>query len=92
MRTTIDIPDDLMRRAKAKAALTGTSLKDLFTMILKEALQVTDPEIAAESQPKGQGRPVPVSISLGGGQVRSMTNAEIEEMFVREDIKRWKLD
>lgn len=30
MRTTIEIPDTLFRRAKATAAVRGTSLKDLI--------------------------------------------------------------
>lgn len=29
MKTTIDVPDDLYRRAKAEAALRGRKLKDL---------------------------------------------------------------
>ncbi len=29
MRTTVDIPDDLFREAKAKAALEGVKLKDV---------------------------------------------------------------
>ena len=31
MKTTLDIPDDLFRAAKAKAALEGRKLKDLIT-------------------------------------------------------------
>ena len=29
MRTTVDIPDELLRRAKSEAALSGRKLKDL---------------------------------------------------------------
>jgi hypothetical protein len=29
MKTTLDIPDDLFREAKSRAALSGTKLKDL---------------------------------------------------------------
>ena len=35
MRTTIDIPEDLFRRAKATAALDGGTLKDLVTEALR---------------------------------------------------------
>lgn len=31
MRTTVDLPDELMRAAKARAATRGESLKDLVT-------------------------------------------------------------
>ena len=30
MRTTVDIPDELLRRAKSEAALRGRKLKDLI--------------------------------------------------------------
>jgi hypothetical protein len=39
MRTTIDIPDELFRRAKATAALEGRTLKDLVTEALEAHLQ-----------------------------------------------------
>jgi hypothetical protein len=35
MRTTIEIPDDLFRRAKATAALRGSTLKDLVIRALE---------------------------------------------------------
>lgn len=38
MKTTIDIPDALFRKAKAKAAEGGRSLKDLVTEALQEKL------------------------------------------------------
>ncbi|MEO8133728.1 MAG: hypothetical protein ABI831_07115 [Betaproteobacteria bacterium] len=38
MKTTIEIPDALFRRAKAKAAERGQSLKDLLTEALQEKL------------------------------------------------------
>jgi hypothetical protein len=37
MKTTIEIPDDLCRRAKAEATLRGCKLKDL----IEEGLRVT---------------------------------------------------
>ena len=36
MRTTVDLPDELFRRAKAEAALRGRKLKDL----IEEGLQL----------------------------------------------------
>ncbi len=34
MKTTIEMPDDLFRKAKAVAALRGQSMKDLITQLL----------------------------------------------------------
>ena len=38
MKTTIEIPDALFRKAKSHAAERGQSLKDLFTEALEEKL------------------------------------------------------
>jgi hypothetical protein len=38
MRTTVDIPDDLLRRAKSEAALRGRKLKDLVEEGLRRVL------------------------------------------------------
>ena len=38
MKTTIEIPDPLLRRAKSKAAERGRSLKDFVTEALQEKL------------------------------------------------------
>jgi len=39
MKTTVEIPDDLFRRAKARAALEGLSLRELVSYGLRLALQ-----------------------------------------------------
>ena len=38
MKTTVELPDDLLRRAKAQAALQGRSMKDLLTQALRAHL------------------------------------------------------
>ena len=38
MKTTIEIPDSLFRKAKSRAAERGQSLKDFFTEALEEKL------------------------------------------------------
>lgn len=38
MRTTIDIPDELMKKAKKKAIEEGITLKQLFTKTLEKEL------------------------------------------------------
>lgn len=38
MRTTIDIPDDLIKKAKIKAVEEGISLKELFVKSLENQL------------------------------------------------------
>ncbi|MHB1620623.1 MAG: hypothetical protein ACYCTY_11690 [Sulfuricella sp.] len=38
MKTTIEMPDDLFRKAKAVAALRGQSMKDLITQLLQREI------------------------------------------------------
>ena len=38
VKTTVELPDDLFRRAKATAASCGMSLKELFTEAVEERL------------------------------------------------------
>ena len=43
MRTTVEIPDDLFRKAKAHAALKGIMLKDLVVSALRKELARSNP-------------------------------------------------
>ena len=38
MRTTIQLPDELLARARSKAALSGVSLKEFFIDAIKQKL------------------------------------------------------
>ena len=61
MRTTLDLPDALLRQLKAKAALEGTSLKALMRNIVEKGLRAP-----AEPMPEASARAVPLpSIRLG---------------------------
>lgn len=42
MRTTVDLSDDLFRRAKAEAALRGRKLKDLVEEGLRRVLEQSE--------------------------------------------------
>ena len=44
MKTTVDLPDDLYRRAKASAALRGLKLKELIEEGLRRVLDSPDRE------------------------------------------------
>jgi hypothetical protein len=53
MRTTVDIPDALLRRAKSEAALQGRKLKDLVEEGLRLVLNRAEPPatVATDKQP-----------------------------------------
>lgn len=44
MRTTVDIPEGLLRRARARAALAGTKMKD----VVNELRHLTNPSIMGD--------------------------------------------
>jgi len=54
MRTTVDIPDELFRRAKSEAALRGRKFKDLveegLRLVLKD--EKAEPETTKKPEPR----------------------------------------
>lgn len=53
MRTTLDLPDELMRHLKARAALEGRSLRDLVLELVERGLKAP----AAPTAPTPVGLP-----------------------------------
>jgi hypothetical protein len=47
MRTTVDLSDEIFRRAKAEAALSGRKLKDLIEEGLRRVLDQPEPPAPA---------------------------------------------
>ncbi len=72
MRTTLDLPDNLMRELKARAALEGVKLKDYFAHIVQAALQRP-----ASGGAQSARSPVPVFKRPGVKAMPAMSNAEL---------------
>jgi hypothetical protein len=51
VKTTLEIPDLLFRKAKSKAAERGQTLKQLVTEALQEKLAVNDPDRSHPGEP-----------------------------------------
>jgi hypothetical protein len=85
MRTTIDLPDQLFRRAKTKAAMEGTSLKELITRFIEQGLgdhgQESRRNRSLRSQP-------PVIRSATGRPILVLSNADIEALLGQEETQR----
>jgi plasmid stability protein len=83
MRTTIDLPDPLMRAAKARAAEHGESLKDLVNRALARELELA-------SVPKRKaGRVALPLIARGAAPAVSVTSDDIADALEAEDIERY---
>jgi hypothetical protein len=79
MRTTFDLPDDLMRRAKIAAVKRGSSLRDFVAEALRRLL-------AESSGPKRQ-RMTEAPIKLPPGHtIPVRSNHELAQLFEQEDI------
>jgi hypothetical protein len=82
MRTTIDMPDVLMRAAKARAAEHGESLKDLVNRALAH-------ELGLPSVPKRKkGRVALPLIARDATPAVLVTNDDIAAALEAEDIER----
>jgi plasmid stability protein len=51
MRSTFDLPDELMRQLKARAALEGRSLRDLLLELIERGMNA--PAVATQPRPAG---------------------------------------
>lgn len=80
MRTTIDLPDALFRQAKAAAMHQGTSLKLLFTDVLRRALNEPRPQTRLMDRP-------PIS-SKGGSKIPPRTNEELGKILEKEETSK----
>ena len=79
MRTTFDLPDDLMKRAKIAAIRRGSTLRDLVAEALRRLL--------ADQGSTERRRMEKAPIKLPPGHVIPIrSNAEIARLFEQEDL------
>ena len=77
MRTSLDVPDPLFRHLKARAALEGTSLRELVLTLIERGL--AQPEGVAANAPA----PLP-SVRLGAPmklKAAELSNARLSEFL-----------
>ena len=81
MRTTIDLPDDLYRTLKARAGLSGITLRQLVRRLIEQGLR-SPPDKAGLS---GRHGPPPVIIRPRGIPIPAVSRAELTRMEEEED-------
>jgi len=82
MRTTLDLPDDLLKRAKIQAVERGTSLRGLVGAALERELN-RPPQAPSRSK---RAR-FPIFGSKAPGSLR-LTEATIAKLEREEDLRR----
>lgn len=85
MRTTIDLPEELYRTLKARAALGGTTLRDLIHDLIIQGLR--QPPGAGRWPQAGRDAP-PVVIPSRGHPIGALAAAELRRLEEREDEGR----
>lgn len=87
MRTTLDLPDELFRQVKARAAVRGTTIKDLLTRYVESGLRQPDaPSVPARARSR-----LPVIKRRNRVPIPSLTpalQASLDEEEDRAKIRR----
>ena len=94
MKTTMELPDDLMREVKIRAAVEGRKLKDVVADAFRTGLLVAGP---AHHSPQGArveadpetGLPVVIGVTDAPGSAMTrdqLTRMELDTQY-REDLR-----
>jgi len=86
MRTTIALPDDLFRKAKARAALDGISFKDLVTRYLGQGLSQGAPLTAEEARRRRSE--LPHARQARGKPLPALSNEDLHRILDDEEAAR----
>jgi len=82
MRTTLDLPEDLLRQAKIAAVEQGRTLRELVGGALAHELGLKDGERSGRKRAK-----FPIFTSASPGAMK-LTNADLSQLETREDVRR----
>ena len=86
MRTTIDLPDELYRTLKTRAAISGVTMRDLIRSLLEQGLNRTEGRTAAGAT---RDEPLPVAIPARGIPI-TLTPDDIHRLEEEEDLERYE--
>lgn len=78
MKTTIDIPDDLFRLAKARASLSGISLRQFVTDTLRSQLEHDGRQARATDPPWMKGFGALADLGPETARIQALIEAEFE--------------
>ncbi len=82
MRTTIDIPDELYRTLKVRAALSGVTMRDFVRRLVEIGLRQPD---APSDSIRGRREPPPVIIRPRRVPIPAIPRAELQRLEEEED-------
>jgi hypothetical protein len=80
MKTTIDIPDDLFRLAKARASLNGISLRQFVTDTLRAQLEHEEKRAQLTDPPWMKGFGGLADLAAETARIRNLIEEEFESI------------
>jgi len=84
MRTTVDLPDQLFKQIKARAALSGVKMKDFI-------IQALTMELMNRSSPlKKKPVKLPIVRGAGGPMIKHLSNKVIHDLEQKEEVEGFK--
>ncbi len=82
MRTTIDLPDDLYRALKARAALSGTTMRQMLMRLIEQGLRQ---QTAQGPLSPRRREPPPVLVPPRGRPIPAVPRAQLLRIEEEED-------
>ena len=89
MRTTIDLPEDLLRQAKSRAALDGVKLKDLVAALIREGLRRPTAGAGEAKIPERRRPAPPVIIPRRGRPIAAVSATDLHRIEETEDEAKY---
>ncbi len=84
MRTTIDLPDELYRTLKTRAAISGVTMRELVQGLIEQGLAKAEPA----NQASTMREPPPVIIPATGTPI-TITPEDIHRLEEEDDLERY---
>ena len=91
MKTTLDLPEDLVREMKLRAVLEGRKLREVATEIFRRGLAQPSLQTAVPTQPGViQNRvKLPLIQGLPGTPKFNLTPEDIDQILSEQEMKRF---
>ncbi len=81
MKTTLDLPERLVREMKIRAATEGRKLRDVAAEMIEKGLS------APEQKSPGEDKRVKLPLFVGGTATRQFTPKELDEILLQQEVE-----
>lgn len=87
MKTTVELPDKLVREIKVKAVLEGRKFKDMLADLLRAGLATDSSPLPLKSEPKSSGFPI-IKCRHAATPEREMTPDRVANILQEQEISQ----